>query len=42
MRAESLDGPERRRRWSAEEKLRIVAEAALPDAKVTEIELLFH
>ena len=37
MRAEILDGPERRRRWSAEEKLRIVAEAALPDAKVTEI-----
>jgi transposase len=37
MRAELLVGPERRRRWSAEEKARIVAEAAVPGAKVAEI-----
>ncbi|MDE1144996.1 MAG: transposase [Azospirillaceae bacterium] len=30
--AEVLDGPERRRRWSAEEKARIVAESREPDA----------
>ncbi|WP_425491393.1 transposase [Nitrospirillum iridis] len=27
-----LEGPERRRRWSAEEKARIVAESLEPDA----------
>jgi transposase len=37
MRAEVLTGPERRRRWSAEEKAGIVAEAMLPGAKVSEI-----
>jgi transposase len=37
MRAEVLTGPERRRRWSAEEKTGIVAEAMLPGAKVSEI-----
>ena len=37
MCAKFLAGPERRRRWSAEEKARIVAEAATPDAAVAEI-----
>ena len=37
MVGEVLSGPERRRRWGAEEKARIVAEAMLPSAKVTEI-----
>jgi transposase len=37
MRAELLVGPERRRRWSAEEKARIVAEALAPGAKVAEV-----
>lgn len=37
MRTEILVGPERRRRWSAAEKARIVAEAALREAKVAEI-----
>jgi transposase len=37
MVAEVLSGPERRRRWGAEEKARIVAEAMVPSAKVTEI-----
>jgi len=37
MKAEILVGPERRRRWSVEEKLRIVAEVAAPGAKVSEI-----
>ncbi|HVO03055.1 MAG TPA: transposase [Candidatus Cybelea sp.] len=37
MVGEVLAGPERRRRWGAEEKARIVAEAMLPSAKVTEI-----
>lgn len=37
MRAEILVGPERRRRWSAEEKSRIVAEASAPGAKVAEV-----
>jgi transposase len=37
MRAEILVGPERRRRWSAEEKSRIVAEASLPGARVAEV-----
>jgi transposase len=37
MKAEVLVGPERRRRWSAEVKARIVAESMMPDAKVSEI-----
>lgn len=37
MKAEILVGPERRRRWSADEKTRIVAEAARPGAAVAEI-----
>jgi transposase len=37
MRAEILIGPERRRRWSAEEKARVVAEAAVPGARIAEI-----
>lgn len=37
MRAEILVGPERRRRWSAEEKARIVAEASAPGATVAEV-----
>jgi transposase len=32
MKAEILVGPERRRRWSGEEKARIVADAAAPGA----------
>jgi transposase len=37
MKAEILIGPERRRRWSADEKARIVAEATVPDARVADI-----
>ena len=37
MRAEILVGPERRRRWSVEEKLRIVREAAEPGARVADV-----
>ena len=37
MRAEVLVGPERRRRWSVEEKLRIVGEAAAPGARVADV-----
>jgi transposase len=37
MRAEVLVGPERRRRWSAEAKARIVAESMVADANVAEI-----
>jgi transposase len=37
MKAEILVGPERRRRWSAEEKARIVAETAAPGAQVAEV-----
>jgi transposase len=37
MKAEILVGPERRRRWSAEEKARIVAEATMPDARVADL-----
>lgn len=37
MKAEILVGPERRRRWSAEKKARIVAEATVPDARVADI-----
>ena len=37
MKAEILVGPERRRRWSGEEKARIVAEATAPDARVADL-----
>jgi transposase len=37
MQAEILTGPERRRRWSAEEKARIVAETTRPGARVTDV-----
>ena len=37
MRAEVLVGPERRRRWSVEEKLRIVREAFEPGARVADV-----
>jgi transposase len=37
MKAEVLVGPERRRRWSAEAKARVVAESMVPGAKVVEI-----
>ena len=36
-RVEVLSGPERRRRWSAEEKRSIVAEAFAPGASVCEV-----
>jgi len=32
-----LSGPERRRRWSAAEKLQIVEESLAPEARVTEV-----
>lgn len=37
MRVEVLEGAERSRRWSTEEKMRIVAEALVPGAKVTAV-----
>jgi transposase len=37
MRAEILVGPERRRRWSVDEKLRIVCEAFAPEARVADV-----
>lgn len=37
MRGEILDGPERRRRWSEDEKTEILAELAKPGAKGAEI-----
>jgi len=37
MRAEILVGPERRRRWSVDEKLRIVHEAFAPRARVSDV-----
>ena len=37
MRAEVLVGPERRRRWSVEEKLRIVREASEPGTRVADV-----
>ena len=37
MNAEILVGPERRRRWSVEEKARIVAAASAPDTRVADI-----
>ncbi|MBV8159040.1 MAG: transposase [Dyella sp.] len=36
-RVEILTGPGRRRRWSAEEKARIVAETLVPGARVSEV-----
>src|SRR5271155_6062355 len=36
-RVEILTGPGRRRRWSAEEKARIVAETLAPGARVAEV-----
>ena len=35
-RIEILTGPTRRRRWSAEEKARVVAETLVPGARVSE------
>ena len=37
MRVEVLDGVERRRRWSSDEKTRIVEETLVPGAKVSEV-----
>ena len=37
MRVEVLDGLERRRRWSQDDKTRIVEETLVPGAKVTEV-----
>jgi transposase len=37
MRVEVLDGLERRRRWSQDDKARIVEETLVPGAKVTEV-----
>ena len=37
QRVELLTGPVRRRRWSAEEKARIVSETLLPGARVSEV-----
>ncbi len=37
MTVEILTGPERRRRWSVEEKARIIAEAQAPGARVADI-----
>jgi transposase-like protein len=37
MQAEILTGPERRRRWSAEEKARIVGETRTPGARVVDV-----
>ena len=36
-RSEVLCGPERRRRWSAEEKARVVAESLVPNAVVSAV-----
>lgn len=36
-RFEVITGPQRRRRWSLEEKLRILAEAAAPEANVSAV-----
>jgi transposase len=37
MQAEILTDPERRRRWSAEEKARIVAETTMPGTRVADV-----
>ena len=39
MRVEVLGGLERRRRWSQDDKARIVEETLAPGAKVTEVAL---
>ena len=39
MRVEVLEGAERRRRWSHDEKMRIVAETLQPGVKVTTVTL---
>jgi len=36
-RIEVLTGPARRRRWSAEDKARIIAETLVPGARVSEV-----
>jgi transposase len=36
-RSEVLCGPERRRRWTAEEKARVVAESLVPNAVASEV-----
>ena len=41
-RVEVLTGPGRRRRWSAEEKARIVAEASMPGVAVSEVARRWH
>ena len=41
-RVEVLTGPSRRRRWSAEDKARIVAEALAPGAVVSEVARRWH
>ncbi|WP_158741985.1 IS66-like element accessory protein TnpA [Acidisphaera sp. L21] len=41
-RVEVLTGPGRRRRWSAEEKARIVAEASMPGVIVSEVARRFQ
>jgi transposase len=41
-RIERLTGPGRRRRWSAEEKARIVAETLAPGARVSEVARRWH
>lgn len=40
-RVEVLSGPERRRRWTLEEKARIVAESLAPDVINSVVELAF-
>jgi len=35
LRGEVLSGPERRRRWSAEEKLRVLAQSVAPGSSPT-------
>jgi len=41
-RIEVLTGPSRRRRWSADEKARIVAETLIPGARVSEVARRWH
>ena len=41
-RVEVLTGPGRRRRWSADEKARIVAETLVPGARVSEVARRWH
>jgi transposase len=42
QRVELLTGPSRRRRWSAEEKARIVAESLMPGVRVSEVARRFQ